>query len=248
MTTDFVPITETPGAKMMYLIRRRPTTSREELLVHWFANHMPPAIRMMERWAEKGRPHAKRYIATLFDADRNGHHALDGMAQLWWDEAPPPPDAPFGTEPTDMFQVKAEPYVPWETKEYVVMDGADRLSAKPNALNAPYPMTRSGFFKITFLVVTKSGADHAAFFDHWRTVHATNVEEVMRKSGGFRYLISHSIDPENEPYAGMAELYFPNAEGWKTYRELIKPDGMEQWAADTGTLILRAQTEMVGIP
>ena len=34
----------TPGAKMMYLIKRRPTVSREELVVHWFANHMPLVI------------------------------------------------------------------------------------------------------------------------------------------------------------------------------------------------------------
>ena len=30
----------TPGAKMMYLIKRKPETSREELVAHWFANHM----------------------------------------------------------------------------------------------------------------------------------------------------------------------------------------------------------------
>ena len=35
---------QTPGAKMMYLIRRKPATSREELVAHWFANHMPAVI------------------------------------------------------------------------------------------------------------------------------------------------------------------------------------------------------------
>ena len=34
----------TDGAKMMFLIRRKPETSREELLVHWFKNHMPEVI------------------------------------------------------------------------------------------------------------------------------------------------------------------------------------------------------------
>jgi hypothetical protein len=29
---------------------------------------------------------------------------------------------------------------------------------------------------------------------------------------------------------------------------LIKADGMEQWTEEHGTLVLRSQTEMVGIP
>ena len=36
----------------------------------------------------------------------------------------------------------------------------------------------------------------------------------MGKIGGFRYVVSHSLEPDTEPYAGMAELYFPNEKGW----------------------------------
>jgi len=233
---------------MMYLIKRRPDTSREELLVHWFANHMPIVIESQATLAERDKLHASRYIATLFDADKNGDHPWDGVAQLWWSRALPKPDVPHGTEPTDTFQQKAEPYVPWPTTEYVVMDGSDQLPVTPLTLNAPFPTTRSGFFKVTFLVAAKPGTDFEAFFNHWLDMHVPNVAAVMQAVGGLRYVVSHSLEPGVEPFAGMAELYFADAAGWQAYREAIQPDGMEQWVSDPGTLVLRAQTEMIGIP
>ena len=59
---------------MQYLIKRKPDTSREELVAHWFANHMPIVIDAMAAQKAAGQVHAKRYIATLFDADRDGLH------------------------------------------------------------------------------------------------------------------------------------------------------------------------------
>lgn len=238
----------TPGAKMMYLIRRRAATSREELVAHWFANHMPSVIASAHAAAAKGRMHARRYIATLFDADRDGQHPWDGVAQLWWPRALPRPDAPFGTEPRDTFQQKAEPYMPWATREYVVVDGGERLSTAPLTLNAPYPMTRSGFLKVTYLVAAKPGTDFDALYRHWLAVHVPNVQETLAAAGGFRYVVSHSLDPAEEQYAGMAELYFESEDGWRAYRSGIKADGMERWVDGETMLVLRAQTEMVGIP
>ena len=238
----------TRGAKMMYLIKRRPNTSREELIAHWFANHMPIVIDGQLQQKESGGLHAWRYIATLFDADKTGTHAWDGVAQLWWDRALPMPDTPFGTEPTDTFQQKAEPYVPWATTEYVIMDDAEQLSSAPLTLNAPYPMTRSGFYKVTFLVGTKADTDHAALYEHWLGVHVPNVRGVMEAVGGYRYVVSHSINPADEPYAGMAELYFTSQDGWRAYLNEITADGMEQWVSDEKTTVLKAHTEMVGIP
>ena len=236
----------TPGAKMMYLIRRKPTTSREELVAHWFANHMPLVIASQEAQKDKGGLHATRYIATLFDKDKGGDHPWDGVAQLWWPRALPRPSAPFGDPPSDSFQEKAEPYVPWATTEYVVIDGA--LPLQPLTLNAPFPCTRSGFFKVSFLVRAKPGANYDRFFDHWLDVHRPNVADVMREVGGLRYVISLSNEPGEEPYAGMAELYFDAPDGWRSYVKRIQPDGMEQWVQDDGTLVLRAETEMIGIP
>ena len=233
---------------MIYLIRRQASASREELVAHWFANHMPGVIAMQAQAAQRGKPHAKRYIATLFDPDRHGAHPIDGMAQIWLDRALPKPDAPYGTVPTDSFQQKAEPYLPWATREVQVMDGGEHLDTAPLTLNDPYPITRSGFFKVSFFVKAKPGTDFDAFFDHWLSIHAANVRGVMEQVGGFRYVISHSLAPADEPWAGLAELYFHDSSGWDAYRKTIRPDGMERWVAADGALVLRARTEMVGIP
>ena len=239
---------ETPGAKMIYLIRRKPDTSREELVMHWFANHMPLVIGSQKEAVKARQPHATKYTPILFDADRDGNYPWDGMAQLWWNKPLSRPTVAFGTEPTDMFQAKAEPYMPWATREYVVMDGHQELTTRANPMNADYPCTRSGFFRVSFLVKAFSQVNYDVFFNHWLQVHVPNVKNTMEKVGGFRYVVSHSIEPEKEQYAGLAELYFHKASGWDEYRETIEPDGMETWVDGTGMLVLRGQTEMVGIP
>ena len=241
-------VDQTPGAKMMYLIKRKPDTSREELVAHWFANHMPAVIKSQKDAAAQGRLHASRYFATLYDADAQGEHPWDGVAQLWWPRPLPKPKTGFGSEPRDTFQQKAKPYFPWATREYVVMDGSEHLSTEPLTLNAPYPMTRSGFFKMSFLVTAKPATRYDDFLKHWLDVHVPNVRATMQAVGGFRYVVSHSIDPASEPYAGMAELYFHDASGWDGYRRAIKPDGMERWVDGERMHVLRSHTEMVGIP
>jgi hypothetical protein len=235
-----------PGTKVIYLIKRKSTASREELIVNWFANHMPSVIESQRSSAASGKRHASQYIATLFDADRSGRHPWDGMAQLWWDAPLRMPKIPHGKSPTDTFQEKSEPYVPWNTTEYVVMDGS--LDVQPLTLNDPFPCTRTGFLKISFLVKAKPRADYEKFFAHWLNVHIPNVRSTMNDVGGFRYCVSHSIDPASEPYAGLAELYFPDHSGWDDYKKAIQPDGMEEWVDSTGMLVLRSQTEMIGIP
>lgn len=241
-------LSATPGAKMNYLIKRKPATSREELVAHWFANHMPSVIEGQHALAGQNKAHATRYIASLFDAGADGTHSWDGVAQLWYETPPPKPDPPHGTTPRDTFQQNAEPYVPWATTEYVVMDGSDRIPVEPLTLNAPFPCTRSGFLKITFLVRALPGTNYGDLFTHWLGSHVPNVRSVMEEVGGFRYVVSHSMEPDSEPYAGMAELYFADADGWRRYKATIQADGMEQWVDPAGTLALRGQTEMIGIP
>jgi len=238
----------TPGAKMLYLIKRKPTTSREELVAHWFANHMPAVIEGQQYQAEQGRLHANRYIVTLYDANGKSEHPWDGMAQLWWDRPLPSPEEAYGTTPTDTFQQMAEPYVPWATTEYVVIDSAKTLKVAPLTLNAPFPCTRSGFLKVSYLVKTKDDVDFEAFYSHWLKTHVPNVTSIMKKVGGFGYVVSHSIDPQVEPYAGMAELYFQDEAGWAAFGKSIRPDGMEKWVDGHGTLVLEARTEMIGLP
>ncbi len=248
MDTHTLPPEPTPGAKMMYLIKRRPTTSREELVAHWFANHMPLVIQSQHDQAARGNAYARRYIATLFEPNQRGEHPWDGIAQLWWDKPLPRPREPHGTQPSDTFQQKAEPYLPWATTEYVVMDPSDHRAVEPLTLNAPFPCTRSGFLKVSFLVKAKSGTDFDRFYDHWLRVHVPNVASTMNTVEGFGYVVSHSIEPQAEPYAGLAELYFDDDSGWTRYKAVIQPDGMEEWIDPDGTLVLRARTEMIGLP
>ena len=235
---------QTPGAKMMFLIKRRPETSREELIAHWFANHMPGVIEAQQQ-QPPGRLRARRYLATLFHANRDGVHPWDGVAQLWFDAALPRPKTPHGQRPRDSFQERAMPYVSWATQEYVVLP--PNLPTKPLTLNAPFPTTRSGFLKVTFLVATKADTDHDELFKHWLDVHVPNVLTTLEQSNGFGYLVSHSLEPQLEPYAGMAELYFHDVQGWDEYRAAITADGMERWVDPESTLVLRSDTEMVGI-
>ena len=236
----------TPGYRMNVLIRRRTNVSRDELVANWFANHMPAVVRGMAAQALAGRPHARRYIATLFDPAADGTSVWDGMAQLWFEQSLRRPDVPHGTKPVDTFQQKAEPYMPWMVREYVVLDGA--LPVTPNTLNDPFPFTRSGFFKATFLVKAGAGIDTEAFFRHWLDVHVPNVQAAMRAVGGFRYVVAHSVEPKAEEFAGMAELYFPDAQSWARMREKAKPDGMERFVDGPGSLVFTSRTEMVGIP
>ena len=109
-------------------------------------------------------------------------------------------------------------------------------------------MTRSGFLKITYLVAALAETDYDTFYAHWLDVHVPNVAETMERAGGFRYVVSHSFEPGEAPYAGMAELYFHGLDGWRAYREAIRADGMERWVDVEGMHVLRAGTEMVGIP
>ena len=246
MATSIERPAATPGAKMLYLIKRKSTASREELVAHWYANHMPAVIRGQAEQASAGKAHARSYIVTLYDANAEGEHRWDGIAQLWWDQALPKPEMAHGSTPTDTFQQKIEPYVPWATTEYVVMDGSEHLPVEPLTLNAPFPCTRSGFYKMSFLVQAKAGTDFDAFYAHWLDVHVPNVRSVMEQVGGFRYVVSHSIEPRDNPYAGLAELYFHEPSGWAAYREVITPDGMEQWV--DGVDVQGGTTEMIGIP
>lgn len=236
----------TAGARMVYLIKRRPTTTREELIAHWFANHMPAVIARAEQQRSAGQPHAEHYVATLLDGKVKGSGEWDGIAQLWYAQPLPRPASPHGAPPSDTFQEKVEPYLPWATREYVVMDGA--LPLEPPTLNPPYPCTRSGFFKVTFLVCLKEGAEREALFDHWLDVHVPNVRATMEAVGGFRYVVGQSLEPDTEPYVGMAELYFPDATGWSAYQKTIREDGMVEWIDRETMPIYHSGTEMVGIP
>ena len=76
-----------------------------------------------------------------------------------------------------------------------MIDGSEHLDSEPLTLNAPFPSTRSGFFKVSFLVEAKPNTDFEAFFAHWLNAHVPNVTLTMHEVDGFRYVVSLSLDP-----------------------------------------------------
>ena len=236
---------ETPGAKMLYLIRRKATTSREELIAHWFANHMPPVIQRNLENKAGGKPHATRYIVGLFDPEDDAPMIWDGVAQLWYAEPLSHPTQASAVVPNDSFHEKVEPYWPWATREYIAIDGG--LPVEPLTLNPPFPCTRSGFYKRTSLVAAKTGTNLDAMFAHWHDVHLPNVRQTMDKVGGFRYVVSMSTDLTHAPYAGVAELYFHDEAGWAAYQDLYTLDGFEKFVDDAATHRFAGGTELLGI-
>ncbi len=237
-----------PRAKMIFLIKRRENVSRDELIMQWYKNHMPAVIASQKQALEAGRDAASRYIAQLFSSSNKTEMSWDGMAQLWFAEAQRPVEANHGREPTDTFQQKAEPYSSWATREYVVINGSEHLRIDPLTLNDPYPTTRSGFFRVNYLVPAQVGTDFELFYRHWLQVHVPNIAEWMREAGGFRYVVSHSIYPEHAPYAGMAELYFHSEGDWQKCQSLMRADGMERFVDAFTMDIMFGETEMVGVP
>ena len=209
---------------------------------------MPAVIAAQKTASERVRASASRYIAQLFNTPSDERARWDGMAQLWFEQPQPPSENLAGVNPTDTIQVKAEPYSGWATREYVVVNGSDRLSTAALTLNDPYPSTRSSFYRINYLVAVRPDTDYDVFYDHWLHVHVPNIEGVMHQVGGFRYVVSHSIYPERAPYAGMAEIYFDNESQWHEWRQTIQADGMEKWMNGSNTLIMNGGTEMIGIP
>ena len=235
---------QTAGAKMQYLIQRRATTARDELIAHWFANHMPGVIARQQQARANGESYATGYVASLFSAE-DAPKGWDGVAQLWYDKPLPFPSQASGVKPADTFHEKVEPYWPWATQEWVFVAG--KLPLNVQTLNAPFPCTRSGFLKQISLVAAKPGVNIERMFTHWLDVHAPNVQKTMNKVGGFRYAVSLSMDLDHAPYAGMAELYFPNADSQGAFWRTIEPDGFQEWVDADATLRFRCDTEMVGI-
>ena len=56
---EIMGIVPSPDVKMVFPVRRKPTTSRHEFVAYWFAHHMPFTIAAM---AGRGRG----YIGTVF--------------------------------------------------------------------------------------------------------------------------------------------------------------------------------------
>jgi hypothetical protein len=234
-------LTPSPDVKMMFPVRRKPSTSRAEFIAYWFAHHMPVTIAAM---AGRGRG----YIGTVLQAAQESGHEWDGMAQMFLAEPLRNPRKGFAAKPVDSFHERIEPYFGWATREYMVLAGADDLPLQPLTLSIPSPTSRSGFFKVVSLRPNATDADHESLQSFWLHERAPKIADAMREAKGFRYVIGLSLEPETSPYAGMEELYFHDEAAWQHFQELVKADDSVGWALDEDSYLYYADTEFVGIP
>lgn len=235
-------ISPSPDIKMMFPVRRKPNTTHEELLVYWFAHHMPVTIALI---GDVGRG----YIGTPFKAAEDGNHFWDGIAQMFLAEPLATPPEGFGVKPMDSFHQHVQPYFGWATREYIFLHGDERLPITPLTLNAPFPTTRSGFFKVTRLCGRDNGVNDTSFHTRWLQKHAPHVVDVMRAVGGFRYVVGLSLEPDHAPYLGMEELYFPDSSAWQRYLKIMQAKSTTEWVNDEDLCTtFYADTEFVAIP
>ena len=67
------------------------------------------------------------------------------------------------------------------------------------------PLYAPGFYKVSFLVKAKEGSDFEQYYANWLNTHVPNEKSMMDEVGGFRYVVSHSVDTAAEPYAGLTD-------------------------------------------
>jgi len=225
------------GVKMIFPVKRKPVVSREEFIAYWFAHHMPVTIDAM---GDRGWG----YIGTVFDPAEEDQQ-WDGIAQMFLDESLPNPPAGFGAKPVDSFHERAvQPYYGWATREIVVISGSDELPVRPLTLNAPFPTSRSGFFKVVTFVPMVQSADNEALQSDWLNRRAGRIAHAMQQVNGFRYVVSLGVELEVGAYLGMEELYFHNQASWHRFQEIAPADGV----ASDGVQQYFAATEFIAIP
>ena len=211
-----------PGVRMLYLIKQRPESTREQLVANWFSNHMPGVIAALGPGGtaeQAGRPHTTRYHATLLDPtfEREGERVWDGYASLHYAEEQPNGPIPHGTTPSDTFQQHANPYVGWALQEQILLDnssagGVERLPTNPNTLNDPWPATRGCFYKVVVMVKAQPGTGFDSAFDELRGAAMSAQNNFPRAGGSFKTSLNLSLHPEEEEYCALVELYF--ADEW----------------------------------
>lgn len=166
-----------------------------------------------------------RYSVTFFDA--GDQVPFDGMASLWFADADRArrwyTTTDLTTELEDgFFELTDKRPVVLVCEEHVVVDG-------------PQPQDA---VKVTGLVRRKPDVDPDTFYDSWLRDHAPNVAETLAATpGGLRYVVSHATMGERIPeYAGLAEVYYQDADAAKAHMKRLGPDGFLKYAEPAGFL------------
>lgn len=200
--------------KLMVLVRRGEGVSHDELVAKWQDAHMPAVIKHVQ---------PEGYCVTFFDADA----PFDGMATLYFADPEKArrwyTTADLATALNDgFFAVTDGKPVVLVCEEHVIVDG-------------PHP---ADAVKVTGLLRRKPDVHAETFYQSWLDDHAPNVSATLNATpGGLRYVVSQATLGGSKPeYAGLAEVYYADAEAARAHMRKLGTDNFLQYAEAAGFL------------
>ncbi len=202
--------------KLVVLVRRGADVSHDELVARWQDAHMPAVIRHVQ---------PDHYRVTFFDAQDNTHY--DGMAVLWFED---PQRARRWYTSQDAATVFDDGFAELTDQKPVVLVCEEHV-----IVDGPRP---ADAVKVTGLVRRKAGIDADTFYKSWLVDHAPNVSATLKSTpGGLRYVVSHAtMDGPDPEYAGLAEVYYADADAARAHMGKLGPDNFLKYAEPSGFL------------
>lgn len=188
--------------RLVFVLRRRPETSREEFQTYWLQTHAPLVAGVADTLG------ITRYqqVHTVSEDTTRAAAPFDGVAELWFDPARSTgsPDehqsaaAMLLEDEARFIDLSASPI--WYAAEHVMADG-------------PAEGLRS-----TTAVRRRAGLTREQFRRHWAEVHGPLAASRPDVFGIVRYVQMHTPDDAEtfppavvrgapEPYDGLAEVY-----------------------------------------
>lgn len=207
--------------KVVYLARRRPDVSHDELVTFWREVNVADV-------AAELRPDT--YRVTFF-GPKPAHdaHNWDGMAIVSFT------DETRGRQVTEGLPAPARrngfaemlaEVIRFEVSEHVFFD---RPGTGPTA-------GQTGV-KLTFLVVPRPGVAHDRVVAHWVGVHGPAVAQPMAGiAGALRYVASPALERVGA-YSGITELYYADGAASKAHGALLSEDGFRSLADNSIYLV-----------
>lgn len=200
--------------KWIAFLKRKPGLSVEDFQREWRTTHVEVARRV---------PHVRGYVQShvLLSGYRKGEPAVDGVAEIWFDDV-------------DAFRAAAA------SPEFAAArDDADRLRDRATArgilteehLIKPGPIPAGGVKNVE-LVVRRRDLPPDRFHRYWREHHgplASHIAPIRR------YVQSHAIeDPTTRPLDGIASTWFDDTDGM---RESAKTDAYRRTREDEDAFV-----------
>jgi len=237
--------------KVHHLLKRKLGTTQHEMAA-WLFNAIVP---------QPSSATLTKSTASLFDSANGSPAAFDAVAQMYF---PPPaaegtdvPDAPF-PEHAGALAHMVETQITWKTDEYVLLDPRSLLMAvqkRPPHAAASFPVSRSGFLKVSVLMVARDpkAKNQTELFEHLLRETAPRWCVAVQQAGGFGCVLCLSRSPGRDPFVAMLELYFHaeggNGNGWAGFEQACagaRGSTEARWVDPAATVVLKTTTDFVG--